>query len=259
MRWSWLFLLAPSALSAQAVVVTDSTVWVHAVAAGTPFNSSRVTLAPGQTLQVRYLMRDVRVHPPIDLSAGPGLWSVNDSAFVVTGSGPEAVLTLSPSAAPGDSARVFLTLSSPRATKVVPEIGAFLFMDSPVYECRGVSYPNLALWGWGDLVVHFQDGPRSFDCQAVAPLLTIQLVLTGPTGSNTYGVRVRVTDPDGQPVTDQLPVVTLLSGMWGDNSTTARACQSMVPDGCTPGNVRPGTVIRVTLDGAAAAERKAGG
>ena len=258
MRWSWLFLLAPSALSAQAVVVTDSTVWVHAVAAGTPFNSSRVTLAPGQEIQVRYLMRDVRVHPPIDLSAGPGLWSVNDSAFVVAGTGSEASVTLSPSAAPGDSARVFLTLSSPRATKIVPEIGAFLFMDSPVYECRGVSYPNLALWGFGDLTIHFQAGPRSFDCQP-AFLWTVQLVLTGPTGSNTYGVRVRVTASDGQPVTDQLPVVRIVSGAWGDNSTGARACQSMIPDGCTPGNVRPGTLIRVTLDGAATVERKAGG
>lgn len=254
-------LLVAAPLAGQAVVVTDSTEWLHAVAVGTRFDSTRMTLAPGDTVSLRYLMRDVRVHPPIDLSAGPGIWSTSDSAFTVTGTGSDALLALAPGAVAGDSARVFLTLSSPRATKVVPEIGAFLFVDNPgVYECRGVSYPNLALWGFGDLTVHFRDGPRSFDCQPAAPAWTheIQIEFAGPWNNGNYGLRVRVTDAaTGTPATTT-PAIEILSGAWGDGSTATRACTTG-PDGCGPGDVKPGTVVRVTLDGAAAVERTAGG
>ena len=265
MRWSWLFLLAPSALSAQAVVVTDSTEWVHAVAVGTPWTPGRMTLEPGQTLGIRYQMLDARVNPPVQLAPGPGIWSTNNPTFVVEGVGGMAAVQLATGFVVGDSARVFVTLSSPRATRVVPEIAALLFVElAGVYECRGTAFPNLALWGWGDLQIHFQGGEHTWDCRVGGqePPAEFAMVIEAEfTVEQWPRITVRVKDAQGDPVVGEVPAFTVVSGGWagGANRQATRACTTDGLGICSPGQMAAGSVLRVSLpdDKAAAVEIQA--
>ena len=263
MRWVWLFLVVPSMASAQAVIVTDSTKWVHAVAVGTPWTSGRMTLAPGQTLAIRYQMLDAQFHPPVELAPGPGIWSTNNPTFVVEGVGGLATVQLATGFVVGDSARVFVTLSTPRATRVVPEIAVFLFVDlAGVYECRGTAFPNLAMWGWGDLQIHFQSSKHTWDCRVGGqePLPSVptypnvieaEALGTGP----WYDLAVRVMTQDGEPVVGAVLAFEIVNGEWGNETTTTRACSTNAEGICASTNRFQGTV-RVSLpdDKAAAVE-----
>jgi hypothetical protein len=138
-----------------------------------------------------------------------------------------------------------------------PVAGSFWNVANPGwYECNGAQYPDLLVREGGFTTIVQGEGPRSFSCwsnrRPPAPSYTfiLELTVNGPDSGNYYGVLGRVTDMAGQPLDNRPdPIVSVLSGMWGNTSTDPRECQINAADGvtCAVGNVTAGAVLRFTL------------
>jgi hypothetical protein len=74
---------------------------------------------------------------------------------------------------------------------------------------------------------------------------------------NWWGVRVHLTDTSGVAVASRIVTVEISGGTWRDGSMQARTLLTDASGVLTPGDVSPGTTVRVTADEALAVERKA--